>query len=180
MGNLLLSPSGRIGPAAFMKGMIVLAVISGIISLTGLFSFQISKILGFVSFLLIIPLFFLLIKRSHDAGKSGWMSIVWFILWFVILIVFSMILGAVMPSAAEAEMTLAMEARMAGVTGFGEIMEVTKEIADEFGPTLAKQAAIPSAIAGLVATGAAAFLINLINKSDGHDNQFGPATTGDS
>ncbi|GGX62329.1 hypothetical protein GCM10011309_10370 [Litorimonas cladophorae] len=180
MGNLLFSPSGRIGPAAFMKGMMVLAAISAIISLTGLFSFQISQLLGYVSFLLIIPSFFLLIKRSHDAGKSGWMSIVWFLLWLVIVIVISMILGAVMPGAAEAEMKLAMEARMAGATGFGEIMEITKEITDEFGPALAKQAAIPSAIASLVATGIAAFLINMFNKSDAHDNQFGPATTGDS
>jgi len=70
MGNLLFSPSGRIGPSAFMKGMIILAVIGAVISLTGLINFQISQILGFVSFLLVIPLFFLLIKRTHDAGRS--------------------------------------------------------------------------------------------------------------
>ncbi len=176
MGNLLFSPSGRIGPGAFMKGMMVLAVIGAIISLTGLISFQISQLLGFASFLMIIPLFFLLIKRSHDAGRSGWMSIVWFILWVVVFIILAMVMGAVMPSAAEAELKEAMEAAAAGGSGLGEIMAITKEM----GPAVAKQSAIPSAISGLVGTGIAAFLINMLNKSDNHDNQFGPATTGDS
>ena len=71
MGNLLFSPSGRIGPNAFLKGMMILAIIGAVISLIGLVSFQASQILGYISFLLIIPLFFLLVKRSHDAGRSG-------------------------------------------------------------------------------------------------------------
>ncbi len=176
MGNLLFSPSGRIGPSAFMKGMMILAVIGAVISLTGLVSFQISQILGFVSFLLIIPLFFLLVKRSHDAGRSGWMSIVWFILWVIVFIIVSLILGAVMPSGAEAELKEALEGVIADGGGMGDIMELSKEM----GPAVAKEAAIPSAISGLVGTGLAAFLINMFNKSDNHDNQFGPATSGDS
>ena len=176
MGNLLFSPSGRIGPGAFMKGMMILAIIGAVISLTGLINFQISQILGFVSFLLVIPLFFLLIKRTHDAGRSGWMSIVWFILWLVIFVIISMIMSAVMPSAAEAELKQAVESAMLDGSGFSGIMELSKEM----GPAVAKEAAIPSAISGLVGTGLAAFLINMLNKSNDHDNQFGPATTGDS
>ena len=176
MGNLLFSPSGRIGPAAFMKGMMVLAAIGAITSLSGLVSFQLSQILGFVAFLLIIPLFFLLVKRSHDAGRSGWMSIVWFILWVVVYIVISMIIGAVMPSAAEAELKEALEGVLTDGGGLGDIVALSKEM----GPAVAKGAAIPGAIMGLVSTGVAAFLINMINKSDNHDNQFGPATSGDS
>lgn len=176
MGNLLFSPSGRIGPSAFMKGMMVLAAIGAVISLMGLVSFQLAQILGFVAFLLIIPLFFLLIKRTHDAGRSGWMSIVWFILWVVVYIIFSLIMGAVMPSGAEAEMTEALEGVITDGGGMSDVLALTKEM----GPAVAKEAAIPGAIAGLVGTGAAAFLINMFNKSDNHDNQFGPATSGDS
>lgn len=176
MGNLLFSPSGRIGPAAFMKGMMVLAAIGAIISLSGLISFQISQILGFAAFLLIIPLFFILVKRSHDAGRSGWMSIVWFILWLVVYIIVAMIIGAVMPSGAEAELKEAIEGVMADGGGLADIMALSKDM----GPAVAKEAAIPGAISGLVGSGAAAFLINMLNKSDNHDNQFGPATTGDS
>ena len=171
MGNLLFSPNGRIGPQEFFKGMMILAVISAVISLTGLVSFQLSQVLGFVSFLLIIPFFFLLIKRSHDAGKSGWMSIAWFVLWIIIFMVLGMVMSAVMPSAAETELKEAMESAMTEGGGFGDIMAITKEM----GPAIAKQSAIPSAIAGLVGTAVAAFVINMLNKHDDHENQYGPA-----
>lgn len=171
MGNLLFSPSGRIGPQAFMKGMLILALISALISLVGLVNFQLSQILGYVSFLLIIPLFFLLIKRSHDAGKSGWMSIVWFILWAIIWFVMLSIAGAVMPSVAETELKTAVEEAMLGGSGFGEIMSLTKEL----GPDVAKQTAVRTALSGIVATAIAAFLINMFNKSEPNENRFGPA-----
>jgi len=172
MGNLLFSPSGRIGPSAFMKGMMILAGISAVISLSGLVSFQLAQILGIVSFLLLIPAFFLLIKRSHDAGKSGWMSIVWFILWLIVLMAVTMLLGMVMPSSAEAELKAAMESAMTEGGGLGDVMALTKEMA----PQIAKQTAIPSAVASIVGTGIAAYLINMFNNSDDHENQFGPAS----
>lgn len=171
MGNLLFSPNGRIGPQAFFKGMMTLAVISAVITLSGLVSFQLSQILGFVSLLLIIPFFFLLIKRSHDAGKSGWMSIVWFILWIIIFVILGMLVNAIMPSAAQAELETALEAAMTEGGGFGDIMALTKEM----GPAIARQTAIPSALAGLVGTAIAAYLINMLNKHDDHENQYGPA-----
>ena len=48
------------------------------------------------------------------------------------------------------------------------VMEVSKD--------LAKKTAIPSAIAGLVGSFVAAFVINMLNKADSHENQFGPAS----
>ena len=171
MGNLLFSPSGRIGPQDFFKGMMILAGISAVISLLGLVSFQLSQILGFVAILLIIPLFFLLVKRSHDAGKSGWMSIVWFILWILVFVALGMLVNTIMPSAAQVELETALESLVLEGGGLGDIMALTKEM----GPAIAKQTAIPSAIAGLVATAIAAFLINMLNKHDDHENQYGPA-----
>lgn len=170
MGNLLFSPNGRINPSDFFKCMMVLAVISSVISLLGLVNFQISQILGYVSLLLIIPFFFLLVKRSHDAGKSGWMSIVWFILWIIIFMILGMLMSTIMPSAAETEFKNAMEAAAENGAGLGEIMGMTKE----FGPAIAKEGAIPSAIAGLVGTAIAAFVVNMLNKRDDHENQYGP------
>ena len=171
MGNLLFSPNGRIGPQEFFKGMMILAVISAVITLTGLVSFQLSQTLGLVSLLLLIPFFFLLIKRSHDSGKSGWMSIVWFILWIIIFAIVGMVMSKVMPSAAQVELETALEAALTEGGGLGEIMALTKEMA----PAIAKQSAIPSAIAGLVGTAVAAFVINMLNKHDDHENQYGPA-----
>ena len=178
MGNLLFSPSGRIGPNAFLKGMMILAIIGAVISLIGLVSFQASQILGYISFLLIIPLFFLLVKRSHDAGRSGWMSIVWFIVFMVIYIIAYMIMTSLMPSAANAEMTLIVEELAADGAGFGEIIQKSGELAKEYGPQIAKEVAIPAALAGLIGTAIAAFLINVLNKQEPNDNRFGPYAGG--
>ena len=37
-----------------------------------------------------------------------------------------------------------------------------------------------SGVVGAIATVVIGYVINMMNKSDMHDNQFGPATTGDS
>ena len=86
MGNLLFSPSGRIGPSEFTKGIMILAVVSAVLTILPLISMSLAMVGGLVSLVLLFPLFCLLIKRSHDAGKSGWMSIVWFILFAIIMV----------------------------------------------------------------------------------------------
>ena len=91
MGNLLFSPNGRIGPDEFVKGIMILALISAVITIIPMFSYSLGTMLGLVSIVLLFPLFCLLIKRSHDAGKSGWMSIVWFIIYLIIIGVISYI-----------------------------------------------------------------------------------------
>lgn len=165
MGNLLFSPSGRIGPSAYMKGMIVLAVISTVINLVPLVSPGAAMILGIVSLVLIIPYIFLGIKRSHDAGKSGWMVLTHIALYFGVAVALTYILQAV-GLGPSAEMEAAVTA--AGETGdLGEVMRLAGE--------LAKETAIPSAIASLVGTLISAYLVNMFNKQDAGDNQFGPA-----
>ena len=83
-----------------------------------------------------------------------------------------MVFSSIMPSAAEVELKAALDAVVADGGGLGEILNVTNELA----PSVAKQTAIPSAVAGLIGTGAAAFLINMFNKHDDDENQFGPAS----
>ncbi|MGJ8560120.1 MAG: DUF805 domain-containing protein [Litorimonas sp.] len=164
MGNLLFSPSGRIGPSAYMKGMIVLAVISAIISIVPLFSPGLAMILGILSLLLIVPFIFLGIKRSHDAGKSGWMVLTHLLLVIGVSVAITFILQA-LGMGPSPEMEAAVAA--AGETGdLGEVMRLTGE--------LAKETAIPSAISSLVGTLISAFLINMFNKQDAGDNQYGP------
>ena len=75
MGNLLFSPSGRIGPSEFIKGIMILAVISAVLTIIPMFSFTLGSMLSIIGIVLLYPLVCLLIKRSHDGGKSGWMSI---------------------------------------------------------------------------------------------------------
>ncbi|MGB3456829.1 MAG: DUF805 domain-containing protein [Litorimonas sp.] len=164
MGNLLFSPSGRIGPGAYMKGMIVLAVISAVISIIPLVSPGLGVILGFVSLILIIPFIFLGIKRSHDAGKSGWMVLTHILLYIGVATAVYFImqaLGLGVDPTLQASMD---EAAAAG--DMGAVMEMTGQVA--------QASAIPSAISTLVTTVASAFLINMLNKQDMGDNQFGP------
>ena len=167
MGNLLFSPSGRIGPSAYMKGMIVLAVISAVINIIPLISPGLAMILGFLSIVLIIPFLFLGIKRSHDAGKSGWMVLTHLALFIGVAVALSFVLKA-LGLGPSPEMEAAVTA--AGESGdLGEVMRLSGE--------LARESAIPSAISGIIGTLISAYFINMFNKQDAGDNQFGPVPT---
>jgi len=168
MGNLLFSPSGRIGPQAFLKGLGIIALLSALISMVPAFNFTLGSILGYVSIILLFPLFCLLIKRSHDGGKSGWMSIVWFLLIVILSFAAASVVQNMTGGAALAEMNELTKA--AGEEGdIGAVFEIAKEYA----PQVAKKTAIPASIAGFVATMIGGFLINIIVKQDAHENQFG-------
>ena len=168
MGNLLFSPNGRVGPQAFLKGLGIIALLSALISMVPAFNFSLGTILTYASIVLLFPIFCLLIKRSHDGGKSGWMSIVWFIL--------IMILGFAATAFAQnmtggqplQEMNELVRAAMAE-----QDLRAVGEIGKEYAPAVAKNAAIPASIAGFVATMLGGFLVNLFVKQDAHENQFG-------
>ena len=165
MGNLLFSPKGRIGPSEFMKGMIILAVIGAALGLLSLVSVQAGMIGSVVGIAFLYPLFCLLIKRSHDAGRSGWMSLAWFVLLIIISVVVSQLVLMVMAGDAVKELELATEEAVSSGAGLSELMAMTGEVA--------KKTAIPSAIASLIATVLGAFVINLLNKTDPDENQYG-------
>ena len=173
MANLLFSPSGRIGPSAFLKGMAILAAIGAVITVLPLFSYQLGTTLGLLSIVLLVPLFFLVIKRLHDSGKSGWLSILFVILIAIVGGVLQMVASSMFGGSAAAEMQAATEELASSGAGFSEIMAASQELALEYGPAIAKATAIPSAIAGFVGTMAGAFLVNLILKQDAHENQYG-------
>ena len=145
MGNLLFSPNGRINPSDFTKGIMIIAVISAVLTIIPMFSFTLGSVLSIVSLVLLYPLFCLLIKRSHDGGKSGWMSILWLIIFGIIGFALSYLAQMFTVGDLKEQMEAATTA--AAESGdFAAIMEAAKE----FGPQIAKKTAIPSAIAGLV------------------------------
>jgi len=87
MGNLLLSPYGRINSAAFYRGGFILILISVAISLLNLLSSQVGQILSIISYALIYPWVVIWIKRLHNGGKSGWMFLVYMLLYFFVAMV---------------------------------------------------------------------------------------------
>ena len=169
MGNLLFSPKGRIGPNAFLQGLGLVALLSALIGMVPAFNFALGSVLGYVSIFLLFPIFCLLIKRSHDAGKSGWMSIVW----FIIILLIGGILGFFASHAAGGDLLKEMNEFSQSAAEEGDILAVF-EIATDYAPRVAQKTAIPSSIASFAGTMIAGFLINLMVKQETHENQFGP------
>ncbi len=158
MGNLLFSPSGRIGPSDYFKGMMIIAVIGALLSLLTLVSPTLGMVGSLASIVFLYCFFAMTIKRTHDAGRSGWMSIVWFIVLIVISIIISSIIGAI----TGVGMMDLINASMSGD------VELTQE--------LTKKSVLPSAVGGLISYAVGAYVINMLNKGDPGDNQYGPAT----
>lgn len=166
MGNLLFSPSGRIGPSAYMKGIIIIAVLNAILGLLPLISPALAT-LGIVGLVLFYCFIALGIKRSHDAGKSGWM-----------------VLTHILLSLGVSAVAMTLIGIFTGVTlseTFGAAM--SGDPAELAAAEAAAQSAgylLTAAVIGFVAQLVTGYLINMFNKSDPGDNQYGPATIGDS
>jgi uncharacterized membrane protein YhaH (DUF805 family) len=160
MGNLLFSPSGRLDPPGYMKAMLIIGVITAVIGLLPLVSSSIATIGGLVSLVFLYVFFAISIKRAHDAGKSGWMSIVFFILLMIVSVIVTLILFAVFG--------------LNMMDMFSTAMEGDPQAAAAAAEAFTKSSAIPSALASLIGYPATAFLVNAMFKQDMHDNTYGP------
>lgn len=165
MINLLFSPSGRIGPSAYFKGVMILGVISAIASLLGLTgNVAVSFVILLVALVLLVSFVMLGIKRSHDAGKTGWMVLTHILLYAGVATVLDFLFAAV--GFGD---TTEIEARSQAAAEAGD-MEQVMAVSGE----LLQAAAIPGAVASLIGAAIVAFLINMFNKQDPGDNQYGP------
>jgi len=163
MGNLLFSPSGRIGPDEFMSGVKVLILISLVLGLLPVFVPSLA-FLGIIGIVLLWCWIVLWIKRYHDGGKSGWMCLIPIIVFIVASIIFAFIIKAMFtdPGAAAA-----IEA--ATQSGdFGALMGASA------GGGLTKLGQIVNAVGGAALGYVIAMVINNTIARDG-DNQYGPA-----
>jgi len=163
MGNLLFSPSGRIGPGQFMSGVTVLVIISVVLGLLPIFVPALG-ILGIVGLVLIWCWVVLWVKRYHDGGKSGWMCLIPIVVWLVI----GMIVGMILPGMfADPEAAAAVaEATEAG--DFGAILE------SAMGGGMTKTGQLINVGLGAVISYVVAMVFNNMIKHDAHDNQYGP------
>lgn len=157
MGNLLLSPEGRIGPQEFMKGVLILVAISVVLSLPQMLGIlkPLQTLLGIVSIVLLYPWVVLWIKRYHDAGKSGWMSLVPILLYvFLFMILMSFMMKDMFMAVIEASSNGASEA---------EIETITTESTNTMMMT----------VVSVAFTLIFAFVFNKLIKSDPTPNQYG-------
>lgn len=160
MGNLLFSPSGRIGPSAYMKGIIIIATVGLVLSLLPLLSPMLGMvgIIGLVTFYIFIALG---IKRSHDAGKSGWMVLVHILLSIIIGVAVAFIVGMITGVSLGEVFSSAFSGDVEAAEAAAAAFEAPGYL-------------IPSAIGSFIGTLITGYVINMMNKQDPGDNQFGP------
>lgn len=167
--RLLYSPKGRIGPRDFIKGLALLVLLHALIVMLGAYNLNASSILSFLSIVLLYPLFCLLIKRSHDGGKSGWFAALWFfclfILWFIASAIAQNIWGGELLVEMNTKTLAAFEAQ-----DWGEIIV----IAEEYAAPMAKQINVGTGVCRFAALLSAGVLINMMIGADPNTNKYGP------
>ena len=172
MGNLLFSPSGRISPSDFMKGAIILIVIGAVLAILPMVSYSLSMVFSLLGLITLWCWIVLFIKRLHDAGKSGWLSIVVIIAFVVASFILSMIVTPMFAGDLNEQVKVLSQEAAAS----GNLSDVLK-VSAEYGAQIAKKTALPMAVGGAVVSYIIAYVTNMLLKSDPEENQFGPATT---
>ncbi len=159
MGSLFFSMKGRINGSIFQKGAFILIAIGAVLTLITYFVPGLTIILSLLSLVLIWPWLALWIKRFHDAGKSGWMSLLALIVWGLFSWVGSLVVNIIKPIDED----MVQEAMTSG--NLAAIIEAfTLAARPQFFLALAS-----SIIVSLLVV----FLFNAIIKSDPEENQFG-------
>jgi len=163
MGNLLFSPSGRIGPGQFMSGVKVLVIVSFVLGLLPIFVPALGA-LGIVGLVLIWCWVVLWVKRYHDGGKSGWTCLIPIVVWLVVVTIIGLVLPGMFadPDAAQA----VADAAESG--DFGAIIEAS------MGGGMTKTGQLVNAVVGAAVSFGVAMVFNSMIKQDMHDNQYGP------
>ncbi len=169
--NLLFSPNGRIDQATYWRGVLILLAISAGLTVISAF---VSPFLGVIGLVFIWPWIAVHVKRFHDAGKSGWLTIAMVVLAIVLSVVLSMILPPLFgidAAAQQAEMQEEIERASRGdpAAAFGAAMEASRGIA--------QASLVPSILSTAIVTGIVGAVMGLF-KTDPNDNQYGPGPDG--
>jgi len=174
--NLLFFPSGRITPEQFLRGALVLIAIGAAIQLLPLISLRLSLIFSLLGVVTIWCWVVLWVKRFHDGGQSGWMTLLVILVWIVLgfianSIVQAMFLGDI------AEQTADMVEAMEDIDD-DNVSGVFTAMFDMMGG-MARKLAIPTAISSALVALGVTYGANALIKHDPDENQWGPGSVGD-
>jgi uncharacterized membrane protein YhaH (DUF805 family) len=164
MGSLFFSLKGRINPAQFQQGAIILIVVNFVLAMLPLVSISFALLAFPIGLIIAWMWLSLWSKRLHDAGKSAWMVLL------VLLVSFGLSYAAtrlvyMVTGFDQAAVTAAAQAAGTDIMG---AMKASIEAS--------KSIVLPSAIAGAISTFIVVFLGNKVLKSDPEENQYGPTT----
>ncbi len=170
--QLFLSPNGRIDQPTYWRAVIILFVISAVISVISAF---VSPFLGFAGILFIWPWIAVHVKRFHDAGKTGWLTVAMVVLAVVVSFVLALFVPALFgidQAALQAEMQREIE-QAASSGNPAAAMTVAMEASRQ----AAQAQLIPSLVSTLIVTGIVGAVMGMF-KTDLNDNQYGPGPGG--
>lgn len=170
LSGILFNPQGRISPAEFWRGLIILIAISIVLTVASVYApIAVASVLGIASILLVYPIICVYGKRFHDNGRTAWLVL----LVLLVYIVLSMIISAaLMPVLAPefAAFQADLQEKMAnGEIGFVEAMEM--------GQAQASSTLVLNIVATVVASLATGFFVARLS-SDPDENEHGMPTSG--
>lgn len=166
MGNIgvLFGVKGRIGPASFWRGAILL-IGAGIV--LNILSAYVSWLFSFAGLLFIYPYVSVYGKRLHDNGRTAWLVLLVIAVTFAISYALGLIIQPMLGvdiATFEAEMNAAAEAG-----DLAAVMALTQEAS--------RAQLLPTLITSLITSLIVAFGVAQL-KSDPGANQFGPPEGG--
>lgn len=171
--DLFLSPNGRIDQATYWRGVIILLVISIAISAISAF---VNPFIGMLGILFIWPWIAVHVKRFHDSGKSGWLTIAI----VVAAMIISLILGAILPGLFGVDMAglqAEMQREIEDITSDGDPSEMMS-VMTQWTQRIAQAQLLPNLVSTAIVTGLIGVIMGAINKTDPNDNKFGPGPAG--
>lgn len=170
--ELYLSPNGRIDQPTYWRAVLILFAISAALSVISAF---VSPFLGFIGIVFIWPWIAVHVKRFHDAGKTGWLTVAMVVLALIASLVLSFILPALFgvdQAAIQQQIQRDVEQAASGGDA-GAAMAAAMEASK----AAAQAQLLPSILSTLIVTGVVGFVMSLF-KTDPNDNQYGPGPGG--
>jgi len=160
--GLFFSPQGRITKGQFQTGAFVLIAISFVFAVLpavigGTALMAVSAITTLIGLVMIWCWIALWVKRLHQGGITGWMTILLALGWFFV----NSIVGTVVTAVLAPDL-MSMEPS-------GDFMEMMQQSMEA-----SRAVAIPSAIAGAVVSILYVFVANAALPSNEGENKFGP------
>ncbi|MFN3313348.1 MAG: DUF805 domain-containing protein [Hyphomonas sp.] len=172
--ELYLSPNGRIDQQIYWRAVLTLFGISAAIAILGAF---VNPLLGLLGLVFVWPWIAVHVKRFHDAGKTGWLTVAL----VAVALVLYIILGLALPGLLgvdTAEIEAEMQREMERATSQNDGGAMFSAMMD--GARRANQAQLVSSIVSTgIVTGVLGAIMGLL-RTEPNDNQHGPGPGGTS
>lgn len=170
--EVYLSPNGRIDQQVYWRAVLTLFGISAAIAVLSAFVHPLFGLLGLV---FVWPWIAVHVKRFHDAGHTGWLTLALVVVAFIL----SIVLGFVLPGlfgVDTVEMQAEMQREIERATSQNDGGAVFAAMMD--GIRRANQAQLVSSIISTgIATGVLGAIMGLL-RTEPSDNQHGPGPAG--